>query len=95
MFATACQSFAQAHEQRNATLPCNIRQLILDDDRLEDLVDLLDLPVDLRRSNAHTAGIERGIAPAMNDHAIVRRDLGPVAMAPHIREMVEVRRLVS
>ena len=49
---------------------------------MHHLGQLLDLPVDLGRADAHAAGIERRVAAAVDDHPAVRRDLRPVAVAP-------------
>src|SRR3954465_2465318 len=53
--------------------------------------DLLDLPVDLRRPDPNSARIERGVAPAQNDHAVVMREPGPVTVSPHAGKVLEVR----
>ena len=56
-----------------------------DHEALDDLGQLLHLPIDLRRADPHAAGIERRVAAAVDDHAAVRRELGPVAMSPGVR----------
>ena len=55
---------------------------------LEHFRQLLDLAVDLRGADAHAAGIERGIRPAVDDEAAVLRPPNPVAVAPDARESV-------
>ena len=55
-----------------------------------DFVQLLDLPVDLGRADAHAAGVEHRVRAAVDDHAAVRGDLAPVAVAPDAREALEV-----
>ena len=60
------------------------------DPLVADLGESLDLPIDLCRSDADAARIERGVAPAEDDQPIMLRQLGPVTMTPHIGEMAEV-----
>src|SRR6266536_1945016 len=67
------------------------RPILADDDALHDLVELLDLAVNLGRSDAHAARIERGIRATVDDHAVVRGELDPVAVAPDARKTLEIR----
>ena len=48
------------------------------------------MAVDLRRADAHAAGIERGVRTPVDDHAVVRRHLGEVAVRPCAGESLEV-----
>ena len=85
------QPVPQAHEQHDAHVALPV---LPHDQALHDLRQLLHLPVDLRRADAHAAGIERGVAPPVDHQAVVRGELGPVAVAPDAGEEIEVRRPV-
>ncbi len=52
--------------------------------------ELLDDAIDLRGADPHAAGIQHGVRPAVDHDAAVRRELGVVAVAPHVRESLEV-----
>src|SRR5438552_4904425 len=83
---------AQADEQHHTYVAHLARRPILaDDDALDDLVELFDLAVNLGRADAHTAGIERGIRASVDNHAVVRGELDPVAVAPDAGKALEVR----
>src|SRR5450631_844083 len=89
------ESVAQPHEQHHADVAdFPWRPILPDDDALRHLVELLDLPVDLGGADADTAGIERGVRPAVDDHAVVFGQLDKIAVAPHARETLEVRGVV-
>src|SRR5439155_20200291 len=80
-------AFAQLDEEHN---PYVARPVLPDHQRLDDLVELLDLAVDLGGADAHAAGVQHRVGAAMDDDAAVRRDLAPVAVAPDVRVLVEV-----
>ena len=83
---------AQADEQHHTYVAHLARRPILaDDDALDDLVELFDLAVNLGRADAHTGGIERGIRASVDNHAVVRGELDPVAVAPDAGKALEVR----
>src|SRR5216117_2173449 len=67
---------------------------LADHERLDHLLHLLDLAVDLGRSDAHAARVEHRIRSAVDDHAIVPGDLAPVAVGPDPRKSLEVGGLV-
>ena len=81
------ETFAQLDEQHD---PHVARPVLPDHQRLDDLVELLDLAVDLGGADAHAAGVQHRVGAAMDDDAAVRRDLAPVAVAPDVRVLVEV-----
>src|SRR6185436_16261895 len=56
--------------------------------------DLLDLPVDLRGADEHAAGIEHRVRAPVDDQAAMLGFLAPVAVAPHVWILLEVRRAV-
>ena len=67
-----CDAVAQFHKQDDAHVGSAVSDDILPDDQtLEHFRDLLHLPVDLRRANAHAAGVERGVAAAEDHQAVV------------------------
>ena len=68
--------------------------VLADDDRLHDLLQLLDLPIDLGRADAHAAGIQHRVRAPIDDEAAVLRDLAPVAVAPHAGKALVIRRAV-
>ena len=76
-----CDAVAQPHEQHDAhvALP-----FLADGERLEHLGDLLDLPIDLRRADAHAAGIQHRVGAAVNDDAAVLASTRIVAVAPEL-----------
>ena len=80
---------AQPHEQHDAHV---VVPILADADRLDDLRHLLDLVVDLRRADAHAAGIERRVGAAMDDDAAMLGPFGEIAMAPDIRRSARNRR---
>src|SRR2546426_8647278 len=80
--------FAQLDEQHD---PHVARPVLPDHQRLDDLLQLLDLAVDLRGADAHAAGVQHRVGAAMDDDAAARRDLAPVALAPDVRVLGEVR----
>src|SRR5882672_3243557 len=85
------QALAQLHEQHHAhvaDLPG--RPGLPDDERLHNLVELLDLAVDLGGPDAHAARVEHGIGAAVDDHPAVGCDLAPVAVRPYARKPLEV-----
>src|SRR5581483_10270736 len=61
-----------------------------DHQRLDDLVELLDLPVDLGGADAHPAGVQDRVRAAVDDDAAVLGNLAPVAVAPDVRIALEV-----
>ena len=70
------EAVLQAHEQDHAHVAHLARRPILaDDEAFDDLGQLLDLAIDLRRADAHAAGIERRIGAAVEDEAAVRGQL--------------------
>ena len=66
-----------------------------DHDALDHLRQLLHLPVDLRRADAHARRVQRRVAPAVDDQPVVRRELRPVAVTPDAREVLEVRGAIA
>ena len=83
----------EANEQHDPNVfPAFSRQVLTDDDALHDLRELLDLTVDLRRTDANATGVERRVATSVDDHSPVRRDLGPISVAPDIGILLEVGR---
>jgi hypothetical protein len=86
------QAGAKPHEQHYAHIPGRAAiDLLSHRNALENLRHLIDLPVDLGGPNADASRVERGIAPPVNDVATVASDLRPIAMPPHVREILEVR----
>src|SRR5262249_12751183 len=63
-------------------------------ERFDDFVELLDLPINLGRPDAYSAGIERRVRSAVDDHAVVLGDLDVIAVTPDIGEALEVRRVI-
>ena len=86
--SSSADAVAQPDEQHDALVAL---PLLPDHERLDDLVELLDLPVDLRRADAHAARVQHGIGSAVDDDAAVRGDLGPVPVTPHAREHARSR----
>src|SRR6185503_4339856 len=85
----------QLHEQDDADVTHFAgRPVLADDDAFDDLGHLLDLAIDLGRPDAHAARIERCIGAAVDDEAVVRGDLDPIAMTPDAGKPLEVRRAV-
>src|SRR5262245_17500972 len=82
------QAVAQLHEQHDAHV---VLPLLRNDERLEDLVDLLHLAVDLGRPDAHAARVQDGVGAAVDDEAAVLRELGVVAVTPDAGIALEVR----
>ena len=66
------------------------RPVLADDEALDDFGQLLDLAIDLRRADAHAAGIERRVGAAVDDEAVVRGQLDIVAVAPDAGKALEV-----
>ena len=88
------EALAQLHEQHDAHVAPS-PPVLADHEALDHLVELLDLPVDLRGADAHAARIQRRVRAAVDDHAAVRGDLGVVAVAPDAGEALEVGRAVA
>ena len=80
-------ALAQAHEQHHARVAL---PLLADREALEHLVDRLDLPVDLGGADAHAARVQHGVGAAVDDHAVVGRELREIAVAPDARVLLEV-----
>ena len=78
----------QLHEQHDAHIALSQSWPI--DDALEHLRQLLDLAVDLRRADAHAAGIEHRVRAAIDDDAAMLGQLDIVAMAPDVGEALEI-----
>ena len=55
-----------------------------------DFRHALDLRVNLRRADAHAAGIERGVGAAVDDDAAMRGPFGEVAMRPDAGKPLEI-----
>src|SRR5258705_13723269 len=68
--------------------------ILADDDRFLDLRKLLHLPVDLRRADPHTAGIERRVGAAVDDEAAMRGPFGKIAVMPDPLEAREIGALI-
>ena len=64
--------------------------ILADGDGLLHFRNLLDLRVDFRRPDAHAAGIERRVRPAVNDDTAVSGPLGEIAVAPDVRKPLEI-----
>src|SRR5688500_16165649 len=86
-----CRAVAELHEEHDAFV---VVPLLADHDAFHDLIELFDLTVDLRGTDANAAGIQDGVGAAVNDHAAVFRELDPVAMAPDARVGPEIGRVV-
>src|SRR6185437_2194095 len=85
----------EAHEQHDAhVVRAVVRHGLADDDALDDLGKLLDLPIDLRRPDPNSARVEGRVASAVDDHATARRELGPIPVTPDVWVPLEVRRAV-
>src|SRR5262245_43372331 len=56
----------------------------------DHLFELLDLAVDLRCTDTHASRIEHRVGPAVDDHAVVRGYLAPVAVSPDAWKFFEV-----
>ncbi len=65
--------------------------ILADHQAFHHLGKLLHLTVDLRRSDANPARIERGIAPSQDHQTVVGGEPRPVAVAPDPREGLEIR----
>src|SRR5207302_6678869 len=65
--------------------------LLADGYALQHLGKLFHLPINLRCPNAHPAGIQRGVAPAIDDVAAIASHLGPVTVPPYAGEIIEAR----
>src|SRR5438094_3068795 len=57
----------QPHEQYDAHVAVAVSHLLANDEALDDLRQLLDLPINLGRTDPYTSGIERRIAASV-DH---------------------------
>src|SRR3954462_11749015 len=82
---------AELDEQDDAHVPFPV---LADHQGLDHLLKLLDLAIDLRRADTHAAGIEHGVGAAVDDDAAVLGNFAPVAMAPDVRVLLEIRRPV-
>src|SRR5204863_505084 len=86
----------ELHEEHDARVFRVVRRPDLADrDRLFHLVDTLDDAIDLRGADAHAAGVERGVGAAVDDHRAAFGQLGPVAVAPDVRVLVEIGRVIA
>src|SRR5262249_52379001 len=76
------------HEQDDprVTVP-----FLTDGEALHHFAELLDLPVDLRGTDADAARVERGVGPAVEDDAAVLGPRTEVALVPDTGEPFEVR----
>ena len=81
-------TFAQGDEQDDAGVAF---PLLAHAHGLRHGIHRLHLAVDLRGADAHAAGIQHGVAAAVNDDAAVLGTLREVAMRPHALELLEVR----
>ena len=79
---------AQDNEQTN--LDVGVLRLLSHDHTVDDLVQRLDLPVDLRGSDPNATRIERRIRSTMDNHASAIRHLDEVPVAPGVGIDVEV-----
>src|SRR5436190_13819397 len=85
-------TFNEANEQHDPDVGAGAGLDVLSDhDTLENLRKLIDLSVDLGRPDANAAGIQRCVAPTVDDHSAMRSELGPVTVAPRVRIRLEVR----
>ena len=80
-------TIAQPDEQDD---PLVVVLPLTDDQALDDLGNLLDLPIDLRRADPHPARVQRRIGSAVDDQAVLLRDLGVVGVPPHARVVGEI-----
>ena len=81
----------QPHEKKDLAHLLNASPISLAyRNTLDDLRQLLDLPVNLGRSNPHTARIERRVAAAVDDHSLMLGELAPVAVPPDVRIFLEI-----
>ena len=69
--------------------------ILTERERLEHLGHRLHDAVDLGRPDPYTAGIERGVAAAVDDHAAVHGPRGEVTVRPHLRESLVVRGVIA
>src|SRR4029079_4750344 len=85
-------AFAQLHEQHNPDVAGrSIGDLLTNRHTLDDLRQLLHLPVDLRGSYPDAGGVQSCVAPAVDDHSIVCRYLAPVSVSPDTGVFLEIR----
>src|SRR4051812_42475619 len=90
-FVVHAEAVTQLDEEHDAHVALPV---LADDERLDHLLELLDLAVDLRRADPDAARVEHGVRPAVDDDAVVLGDLGPVAVAPDVRVLLEIRSAV-
>ncbi len=76
-----------AHEQDH---PNVIVPGLAHDKSFLDLVESLDLAIDFGGADAHPAGVQRRVRPAMDDDAATLGQRGPVTMPPDAVEMFEI-----
>ena len=87
------QTIAETHEQHDALVRTALAsERLPDHDALNHLRHVLHLPINLSGANAHATGIQRRIAATVDDETAARRELSPVAVPPHPRPSLEVRR---
>ena len=80
----------QHDEQDNSHI---VIPVLTDSDTLYDLAELLDLPIDLGRTNADATWIKYGIGTSVDDQSFIGAQFGEISMRPDARESFEVRRL--
>ena len=81
------QAVAQHHEQDDAGVAF---PLLADGDAVHHFGDGFHLAIDFGSADAHTAGIQRCVRAAMDNHAAVGGYLGEIAMRPDAIELVEI-----
>src|SRR5437899_1019741 len=83
------------YEQHDAHVAHFARWPVLTDhEALDNLGQLLHLPIDFGGADAHAAGIQGGVGAAVDHEAIVLGQLDIVAMAPDVRKALEVGGMV-
>ena len=91
---SASSSARPSRRRTNRTTRTSRSHVLADGDALEHFVDLLDLAIDLGGADAHAARVQHGVRAAVDDEAVVLRQLGIVAVTPHAGKALEVGRAI-
>src|SRR5262245_60743746 len=67
----------------------------VDDDAVANLVEFFDHTIELARTHAHAAAVQRGVRAPRDDGATALVEDDPVAVAPDARILVEVALAVA
>ena len=84
-------AFAQPDEEHDALVALPV---LADADGLQHFVALFDLAIDLGGADAHAAGVQHRVGAAVDDQPVVFGPCHPVAVAPDVREAVEIGAVV-